>query len=181
MKTYKPVFRNQIILLKYIFRDLLIFAIAYVLFIVIEFHEYYLEGAKIFTAAFILADLFPSLILYLQYINYSEDMEINVDSTDRTFDIKVNNVNHSFAFDQIKSVRIVITQRLRNNSFNRFAWNIFHYSIVEIEKGEKYYITFFFQNDLRKFFADLKINAIIENSFFPWITTYKYERSKDGW
>ena len=88
-----------------------------------------------------------------------------------TIETEDNGSSSSFTFSQINNVRIIVTPtRSLWGRIGVYAWDRFHYAMIETNSNNMVIITSLMISNLQKFFDDLRIKVNLERKYFPVIS-----------
>jgi hypothetical protein len=168
-KTFKLTLRSQM----FIVYDFILFVIIGFLFFeaVIYFRP---DGKdlllKIYLIGFLGLELLPTILIYIQYYIFSQGMEIGVNNSDRTINIRYDGNQRNIAFSEVKFIEVRFVPSLysgRKRGMN--VWEIYHYAVIETMNGERFVITCLLINKIENTFKDLGIEVRRKMIWFPFV------------
>jgi hypothetical protein len=173
-KTYKITLASQLFIIKELLTSMVLLTCCYFLL------KWYYPGddwemAMYFMVGFLVFNLIPSFMIHVQYYRYNKGVSLQIDTVSRTMNVIQSGSQHSFRFNQIIKVNVELMNSLYRGARRGFAtWEQYHYAAIEMEGGEKFFITCLLINDLRKFFKEVGVEAQNQRIFFPLILQYRH-------
>ena len=174
---YKITFNSQSFIIKELAISAIVFLIGYLVLV-----KYYDPGEEIMSAiicltVYVVLQLIPSLILHLQYLKYNKTTSFSINESERIMSITDTNMTSSYGFDQIKYIWLITTYPLYRGARRGIgAWQLYHYSVIEMKDGKQFVVSCLLVNNQEKFYDALKLQTYKRTLFYPLIYT-KWDRS----
>ena len=168
-RIFEVTGRSQQFIVNELIKSIGYFVVVYFIATVLKPGIEYLAASYLFIG-FIILELFPSIILHLQYYAWNSDTIVGIENVSKRFDVYYKDEEIIFYFHQIKKITLYLDAgKYRGYRRGAASWDLYHYAVIELEDGKKIVVTCLLINDLVKFFKDLGLETEKEKIIFPLI------------
>lgn len=129
------------------------------------------------SAAFLLLQIIPSLILNFNYYQIDKNKILTIDDSTNEVTITNKDMESRFRLDEIDRIRIINSSSYGNSYKSVMPWKQHYYYMICLKNDDEYLVTRFVARKLEKI---INVRIVYKKAIFPFITKEVLRKAKNG-